>query len=83
MHHAIIGCVLAGFVLLTGRDLPNRVKQDNRIEAIKHLVEERLIAPLVQESCYQFPYQKYSHTASYCKSTIMKKVFIRIAFSSF
>ena len=51
MHHAIIGCVLAGFVLLTGCNLPNRVKQDNSIETIKHLVEERLIAPLMRASC--------------------------------
>ena len=55
MNHAIIGCVLAGFVLLTGCNLPNRVKQDNSIETIKYFVEERLIAPLVQASCDQFP----------------------------
>ncbi len=54
MHHAIIGCVLAGFVLLTGCDLPNRVKQDTSIETIKPLVEERLIAPLGQASGDQF-----------------------------
>jgi hypothetical protein len=45
MLHAVIGCVLAGFVLLTGCNLPNRVKQDNSIETIKYFVEERLIVP--------------------------------------
>lgn len=54
MHYAIISCILAGVVLLTGCDLPNRVKQDTSIETIKPLVEERLIAPLGQASGGQF-----------------------------
>jgi hypothetical protein len=83
MHHAIIGCVLAGFVLLTGCDLPNRVKQDNSIETIKYFVEERLIDPLVQASCDQFSLPGKQPRRQLLQVHYHEKVFIRKVFSSF